>query len=120
MHHAFSMGTTRPIIGLDEPVVCFGEEKQRTLHARIDTGAGKSSIDIKVAERLGVGPVIKEKAIRNAHGREIRKVIQLEVELAGKRISAMFTIADRKDMRYKVLIGRNVLKKGNFLVDPTK
>ncbi len=30
-----------------------------------------------------------------------------------------FSIADRAHMKYKVLIGKNILKKG-FLIDPSK
>jgi hypothetical protein len=108
----------RHTIGLHAPVICRGSKQTREYLARIDTGAGKSSIDIEVAMRLGVGEIIGEKMIRNAHGREMRKLVQLTIELAGQEITAQFTLADRKGMRYPVLIGRNVLKKGNYMIDP--
>ena len=110
----------RPIIGLEETITCYGVEKKKKLKVRVDTGASKSSIDVALAQKLGVGPVIKERTIRNAHGSEVRKVIKLEIELAGKQLSGMFTLADRKIMKYPILIGRNILKKGNFLIDPKK
>lgn len=110
----------RAVIGFIENVTCHSKDNG-SLHvrARIDSGATKSSIDIALAEKLGLGPVIGEKTIRNAHGRAVRQIIEVEIEFAGKTITETFTLADRSTMRFPVLIGRNILKKG-FLIDPEK
>lgn len=111
------MDKERIHVGLVESVKINNSE---TVLAKIDTGASKSSIDETLAKRLGVFDVIKTKIVKNAHGKTERDVIELDVEIKGKVINAQFTLADRKDMKYSVLIGKNVLKKGEFLVDPLK
>jgi hypothetical protein len=107
----------RTIVGLTEKVIIKGEHETKELIARIDTGATKSSIDLALADKLGLGPVVDSKLIKSAHGVKLRPVVQAEVILGGKTILARFTLADRNHMKYDVLIGQNILKK-NFLVDP--
>jgi len=110
----------RAVIGFIENVTCHSDNKSSMhVQARIDSGATKSSIDINLAKKLGLGPVIGEKAIRNAHGRAVRQLIKVSIDIAGKTITEKFTLADRSGLRFPVLIGRNILKKG-FLIDPEK
>ena len=75
-------------------------------------------IPIKLATKLQLGPVIKSKIVKSASGNRLRPVIEGMVLLAEKKINSEFTLADRTHMKYAVLIGVNVLKKG-FLVDPS-
>ena len=42
------------------------------------------------------------------------------IKMNGLVIEAEFTLADRAHMNYPLLIGQNILKKGNFLIDPNK
>lgn len=87
--------------------------------ARIDTGATKSSVDARLAAELALGPVIKTKLVKSAAGNKLRPVIKASIRISGKSLKSEFTIADRSHMKYRVLIGQNILKKG-FLIDPTK
>ncbi|MBW2976189.1 RimK/LysX family protein [Candidatus Woesearchaeota archaeon] len=108
------------IVGLTEKVILVSNNgKDRKVEAKIDTGATKSSIDIKLASQLNWGPVIKSKVVKSAHGNKLRPIIEAEILLAGKKIKSEFTLADRTHMKYNVLIGVNTLKQG-FLVDPSK
>jgi hypothetical protein len=107
------------IIGFTEPVRCISNKKKIEVRARIDTGASKSSIDKVLAEELGLGPVLGEKTIRNAHGSATRQFVDVTIELAGRKFTEHFTIADRSTLRFPVLIGRNILRKG-FLIDPKR
>lgn len=107
------------VIGLVENIVVQGRSGDEFLLARIDTGATKSSIDFSLAKKLDLGPVIGSKLIKNAHGRKLRPVIEATVVIGGKVITEKFTLADRSHMKYKVLIGQNIIKKG-FLIDPEK
>lgn len=108
------------IVGLVEKAVIVSKNGQSMdVEAKIDTGASKSSIDIKLASKLGLGPVIKSKMIKSAHGNKLRPIIEAEIILAGRKIKSEFTLADRTHMKYGVLIGVNTLKHG-FLVDPSK
>ncbi|MBU0628014.1 MAG: RimK/LysX family protein [Nanoarchaeota archaeon] len=108
------------VIGLIEPITIFmksGEKK--VINAKIDTGASKSSIDINLATELKLGPIIKSRLIKSAQGNQVRPVIETDIELAGKRRIEEFTMADRWHMKYRVLIGQNILKHG-YLIDPSK
>jgi hypothetical protein len=106
-------------IGCKEYVTILGQNKVRKVLARIDTGASKCSIDSALAKSLGLGPVIREKKVKSAHGTSMRSLILARITLAGRTFKVFFTLADRKHMKYSVLIGRNILKRG-FLIDPSR
>ena len=111
----------RTVVGLTERVTVYGPSgKKKEVMARIDTGATKSSIDVKLAAELKLGPVLKSKVVKSALGNTLRPVIYTEIEIANKRIGSEFTLADRSHMKYRVLIGQNILVDNKFLVDPTK
>ena len=105
----------RIVIGLTEEVTIDSKSKTR---ARIDTGATRSSMDLKLAEELHLGPIIRRKTVKSAHGSRLRPIIECWIEIRGKKIKTEFTLADREHMKYRVLIGQNVLKTEKFLVDP--
>ena len=111
----------RTVVGLNERVTVYGPKgKKKEVMARIDTGATKSSVDVKLAADLELGPILKSKVVKSASGNTLRPVIHAEIEIADKRIGSEFTMADRSHMKYSVLIGQNILKDNKFLVDPTK
>jgi|TARA_Y100000310_G_C20702755_1_gene831551 hypothetical protein len=108
------------IIGLTENIELISSNgNKEELVAKVDTGATKSSIDTRLATKLKLGPVTRTKMVKSAHGHQMRPVIEAEIMIAGKKIKAEFTLADRTHMRYQVLVGVNILKNG-FLIDPSK
>jgi hypothetical protein len=108
----------RTIVGLIEPITIKGNNgKTKTVLARIDSGATKSSIDKKLVEELELGPIIRERLTKQVHGFTLRPVIKPEIVIKNRTFNYQFTIADRGKMKYSVLIGQNILKK-NFLIDP--
>ena len=107
------------VIGLTEKVNVYCNPHKKNVTAKIDTGATKSSIDTNLAAELKLGPVIKSKIVKSAHGSKLRPIIEATIELAGRRIKSEFTLADRAHMKYRILIGQNILKDG-YLIDPTK
>lgn len=110
----------RIVVGLTEKVILFSDNsKSKTLIAKVDTGASRSSLDTSLASELHLGPIIKSKIVKSAHGNSLRPIIEAELEIVGKKIKTEFTLADRTHMKYRMLIGVNILKHG-FLVDPTK
>lgn len=109
----------RIIIGMIEDVEVKNDGKSEHLQARIDTGATKSSIDYKLASTLRLGPVIESKLVKSAHGNKLRPIIEASIVIQGKEVKEKFTLADRDHMRYKVLVGQNILKQG-FLIDPNR
>lgn len=110
----------RTVLGLTEKVTIFGKKKQKTVMARIDTGATKSSIDVALAADLKLGPVISKKMVKSASGNLLRPIIKARIKIANKKFQEEFTLATRSHLRYPVLIGQNILKKEKFLIDPTK
>lgn len=109
----------RTIVGLIEKVIVRSNSNKKELIARIDTGATKSSIDLTLASKLKLGPVVDSRLIKSAHGTRLRPVVEAEVTIRGRTLRAKFTLADRGHMKYSVLIGQNILKKG-FLIDPAR
>ncbi|MBI5880542.1 ATP-dependent zinc protease, partial [archaeon] len=110
----------KTVIGLVEPVIVTGPTgKKKEVLARIDSGATKSSVDVKLAAELSLGPILKAKMVKSATGKSLRAIVQANIVVADKEFKTEFTIADRAEMRYSVLIGQNILSKG-FLIDPIK
>ena len=109
------------ILGLIEQVTVHGSNgKEAEVLARVDTGATSSSIDYVLAGELQLGPVISSKIIKSASGIKKRPTIKVKITLKGTKIEEEFTLADRSHMTYRILLGQNILKKGNFLIDPSK
>jgi len=106
-------------VGFRETVTIHGKNKSREVTARVDTGAAKSSIDSALAKSLGLGPIVRYQKVRSAHGRSVRGMILARVTMAGRTFKVFFTLADRRHMKYSVLIGRNILKRG-FVIDSAK
>lgn len=128
--------TQKQMIGRAEPV-SFPEIGIETTAARIDTGAKTSSIwataSVDESGRLKVeffagdketgGPFVhyyddyQTIVVASSNGHSERRYrIQLLVVLAGRRIRAKFTLANRSTQVYPVLVGRNVLHR-KFIVD---
>ncbi len=106
-------------VGFTEKVTVYGTNKNKTLMARVDTGAAKNSIDVKIAAELKLGPIIKTKKVRSAEGLSNRPLIKAGLKIGGRKFKTLFNLADRSKLKYKVLIGRNILKQ-NFVVDSSK
>jgi hypothetical protein len=100
--------------------------------ARVDTGAGTSSLDVrelsvrdnivefKLPEKYGGLairlPLVHWKTIRSAMGKGERPVVEIEMCLGSKRIRTLVNLNDRSSVTYPMLLGRNTLKN-NFIVD---
>lgn len=105
----------KTVVGLVEKIKLNGKE----IMARIDTGAEYSSVDKELASKLKLGPVLKTILIKSASGKTRRPIVEVEIKIKRKIIKSRFNIANRKHMKYKVLIGQDILKK-EFLIDPSK
>ena len=113
--------TEKVVLGLTEEVTILGDKgKEKMVIARIDTGATFSSIDLKLAEILGLGPLEKTRIVKSASGVKKRSLVKAKIKFNGFVIEEEFTLADRSHMTYPLLIGQNILKKEGFLIDPNK
>ncbi len=111
---------TKTILGLVERITVIGQGKREVVMARIDTGATSSSVDESLARRLQLPPGGKSRIVKSAHGIKKRPVVIVRIKFNGSVIEEEFTLADRSHLTYPVLIGQNILKKGDFLIDPQK
>lgn len=109
--------SNRFIIGLEESITLENGIKYK---AKIDTGADSSSIDKALVEKLGGKEIVSHKFIRSALGRHKRPIINLMVIFQGIEFNENFTISDRSNLKFKVLIGKDILKREGFLIDPLK
>ncbi|MBW2992062.1 RimK/LysX family protein [Candidatus Woesearchaeota archaeon] len=111
----------KKIVGLTENVTIYGSDKKgKKITARIDSGATKSSIDVRLAAELKLGPIIKCKLVKSTHGNTLRPVVKAKIKIADKKLTSELTIADRTYMKYRLLIGQNILKDANLIIDPHK
>lgn len=110
--------------------------------AKIDTGANRSAIHCSNIEHVmnnGVEEIIFhipldsshglnclhskayfKKKIRSSSGHvEDRYIIKTKIVLFGKEITTTFSLTDRAEMKYPILLGRKLLNS-HFLVDVTQ
>jgi hypothetical protein len=112
------------------------------LRAKIDTGASTSSLhasDIQPFQRDGENwvrftaylgtqvqrrhrceaPLVSVRRIKSSNGQaQNRYVIRTELALGDRLWPVEFTLACRKTMRYRVLLGSKALVTGHLLVNP--
>ncbi|MGE3240640.1 MAG: ATP-dependent zinc protease [Pirellulales bacterium] len=131
----------RVILGRIEYVVLRDVDVK--LKARIDTGAGVSSVHAKILEikKTDQGEQVhfeitdgdgKAKPlwrdvvgwanikVMNSSERSRRPIVRLDVCIGGKKLVGRVNLNDRGEFLYPMLIGRNLLNTGKFLVDPSK
>lgn len=125
------------VIGRND-IIDFPELGLKHIRAKIDTGAYTSSIHcFKVTVEDGQltfflpahrserhqqfsTTQFEHKAVKNSFGQtEMRYVIKTKVVLFGKAIKTEFSLADRSQMRFPVLLGRKLLRN-KFLVDVSR
>lgn len=115
------MAKEKKVVGLIENVTVIGKDSIGAV-AKFDTGAARSSVDEKIAEKAGLGPVVRWVRIKSSSlkgGYQRRPIVRAELDVEGKRIKAEVNIADRRHSKNKVLIGRDIIH-GNFIVDVSK
>ncbi len=88
--------------------------------AKIDTGAFRSSIDRSLAQKLGLlekKNVLYSRHYRSSMGKSLeRKVIEVGLRIAGRKIKTAVSVVDRSHMNTPLLVGRRDLT--GFLVRP--
>lgn len=119
--------------------VRFAAFGNRELQGKVDTGATTSSLhasDIQVnkdrntvtfhcselSNNLITLDLDGAQEVHSADaGGQTRPVVTLDVEIDGTVVKgASFNLNDRSQMDIPVLIGQNILKAGNFMIDPKK
>lgn len=141
--HYYDAYKARTVIGRVENVSL--QDVKMKMKARIDTGAGLTSVHAEILEILppeskdkpewvrfkltdiyGHSKVIEHEIVdwveiknKGKHGGFTRRpVVVMDFCLGGKQVEARVNLADRSAFLYPLLIGRNVLKAGDYLIDP--
>jgi hypothetical protein len=123
----------RVTIGLVEDVILLPWGVR--IPARIDTGAATSSLDargltikenmaeFKLPAKYGGMqlhlPIVNWKTIRSAEARDRRPIVEIELCVGPKRLHARVNLNDRSQVKYPIILGRDVLRR-NFYVDCMK
>ena len=65
-------------------------------------------------------PLIDQQSVKSADGgSEYRPVVELNIKVNNKILSNIkFNLNDRSHMEFPVLLGKNALEKGNFMINP--
>ncbi|WP_276272052.1 RimK/LysX family protein [Haloarcula litorea] len=99
-------------IGYIEEVVATGTRGNKTVLAKSDTGATRTSIDAELAAEIGTGPILDIVKIKSGSvksGRS-RPVVDLVVGIGGTQHTVTASVEDRSHMDYPLLLGRDILK----------
>lgn len=109
----------KDVIGLVEKINVMGQKKVEAI-ALFDTGARLTSIDIKLASKAQLGPIVRITQVKNPSFNKVikRPVVRAKIKIKDRVFDVDVNIQDRSHMTFPVLIGRNVIT-GNFIIDPT-
>lgn len=134
----------KPLIGWQE-YCALPRLGVSAINAKIDTGAKTSALhaeDIKVFSKMGqkfvrfkVHPMagstklvqtceaalIERRYVLSSNGeREKRYVIRTTIILGSRSFEAELTLTSRHKMAFRMLVGREALRKARVTIDPTK
>ncbi|WP_178917064.1 RimK family alpha-L-glutamate ligase [Natronomonas gomsonensis] len=104
--------TKTVVIGYVEDVVVMGTSGTKSVLAKSDTGATRTSIDAHLAAEIGTGPIkdiVKIKSGSVKSGRS-RPVVDLVVGIGGTQHTVTASVEDRSHMDYPLLLGRDILQ----------
>lgn len=106
------------MLGVIEKITIYGESKRKTVRAKIDTGAYRTSIDVDLVHELGLDLHDKTIQVRSGSGKQKRKTAKFTFKMKGKDINTIASYTERSHLRFPIIIGRRDLK--GFYVDPGK
>lgn len=114
----------------------FGLEN---VDAKIDSGANRSAIHCSHIIRTGEDEITFHIPLDSSHGEEVfhvksffkkniksssghveeRYIIRTAIVLFGQKINTTFSLTDRAEMKFPILLGRKLLKN-RFMIDVSK
>ena len=100
------------VLGYTTRIRINGHDGAEQAIAKSDTGARRTSIDTDLAGRIGAGPLVGTTQVRSVTGggTETRPLVDVDLRLNGRWRVVTAGITDRTEMRYPVLLGRDVLE----------
>ncbi|GAA0301159.1 RimK family alpha-L-glutamate ligase [Halarchaeum salinum] len=108
------------VVGYTEEVLVTGTSGTERMVAKSDTGASRTSIDTRLAAKIGAGPIksmtkVKSGSVKSGKS---RPVVDIVVGVGGDRHTVAASLEDRSHMDYPLLLGRDILKQ--YQVDVTR
>lgn len=94
----------------------FVKDKIKWVRFKIHPVQGNNKI-----VRSCVAPLVDRRGVTSSNGeREKRCVVKTPIEFNNIRVDAEVTLTSRHNMAFRMLLGRDALRKAKFIVDPTK
>jgi RimK family alpha-L-glutamate ligase len=113
-------GEEPAVIGYTEEVVLSGTSGSKSIMAKSDTGATRTSIDTSLAADIGAGPIKAITRVKSGSRKtsKSRPVVDVVVGVGGTQHTVTASVEDRSHMDYPVLLGRDILE--HYQVDVSK
>ncbi len=110
------------IVGIIELVTVKGIKGMKTVKAKLDTGTDRTCVDYHLAAEVGLGPLVDTIKVRSTSGNkpETHVLAVAEIIIHQQHFSLPVSLEDRSKMKYEVLIGRDLLERSIFFIDPRK
>ena len=107
-------------IGHIEKVLLVKGSRKKTVEAKIDTGAVKSSVDYRILKELGEFPIVGSKSFKSAISKgDVRPLMKITFFLAGEKIDTVVSAAKRMGLSCPMIVGKKDLE-GRFVVNVAK
>ncbi|SNZ02359.1 alpha-L-glutamate ligase, RimK family [Natronoarchaeum philippinense] len=99
-------------IGYTEEVMVSGTSDSKTVVAKSDTGATRTSVDTSLAAEIGAGPIKSKMRVRSGSSKrsKVRPIVDIVVGVGGHRHTVAANVEDRSHMDYPLLLGRDILE----------
>ncbi len=99
-------------IGYTEEVMVSGTSDSKTVMAKSDTGATRTSIDTSLAADIGAGPIKSKMRVRSGSSKQskVRPIVDIVIGVGGRRHTVAANVEDRSHMDYPLLLGRDILE----------
>ena len=120
------------IIGRTEKIY-FPKLNEGVILAKVDTGAFSAALHVDCVKIEDCGLKVKienntyifnkwsELEVKSSNGKvQKRYGVKLKIQIGKKRYNIFVSLTNRKDMKFRLLIGRKFLHTNNFLVDVKK
>jgi len=108
------------VVGYTEEVLVSGTSGTERVVAKSDTGASRTSVDTKLAAKIGAGPIKSMTKVKSGSLKagKARPVVDVVVGIGGDRHTVAASLEDRSHMDFPLLLGRDILQ--HYQVDVTR
>lgn len=112
----------KQVLRLVARVTIKGPGGEESVKAKVDTGADRTTVDRVLAAKLKLGPTGSKVFVKTFDGGHTleRPLVNAVITLKGKTFKLKVGVEDRSRRRYGVIIGRDILRSGHYLIDPTR